>query len=136
MLNHTFLSVMFEKELKRFGNKIQYRKFDPTASPKNKYGESKRKTYATSIEFDAIVKFEPSSEELEEYGMDKDKVRVVAKVLTVQLEFANVKVSTDDILEINGEKYFVASLGGAGRVAEKPIFVVIGCAKESENRGT
>lgn len=135
MLNHVLMSANFERQLKLFGNKVRYLKFDSTTT-KNKYGESKKKSYLPPIEFNAIVKFDPNEKELEEFGMDKDNVEVMVKVLTVQVEYESLTLTTDDVIEINGERFFITSLGSAGRIGDKPIFRALGCKRVSDNRGT
>lgn len=134
MWNSTKMNAAFLRNLQEFGNKVRYLKYD-SSTTKNIYGESKRKTYATPIEFDAIVRFEPSAKELEEYGMTKDKVEVMVKLLTAQVEDNSLVVSLDDVIEVDGITLFITELGSAGRIGDKPLFRHIGCKKVSDNRG-
>lgn len=133
MYNRSFIENFLLLNLSELGNKVQYLRYDPSTT-KNKYGESKRKNYLPPVELDAIIRYDPTKEEIEEFGMDKDNIEIVVKVLNTQLESAGITPSTDDAIRIGTETYFITSTQSKGILQNKPILIRIGCKKRSENR--
>lgn len=133
MYNRSFIEDSLLLNLNELGNKVQYLRYDPSTT-KNKYGESKRKNYLPPVELDAIILYDPNKEELEDFGMDKDNIEIMVKVPNYQLEAAGITPSTDDVIQIGTETYFIISTQSKGTLQNKPILIRIGCKKWSENR--
>jgi len=132
MLNRTYYQGSIDRVLERVGSPVIYQKYKP--SEKNRYGESKVKEY-DPIPITAFVKYDPSAEELEEYGFDKENVDIVVKVPLHVAMKAGIELNVDDAIDIKDFRYFITSLQQKGIVGGDPLLVRVGCQRRSQNRG-
>ena len=128
-----YIAETVSKTISAFDNQVDYLRYD-TDTERNKYGESKRKSYHEPITFNAIIRFSPSRENLEEFGMDKDNTDVLVKIPRLDLEREGVEPHSDDKILINGTHYFITSLNFKGWAENNQALIIIGCSRRSDNR--
>lgn len=125
---------LMNRRVQQIGHDIGYLKFDPS-TPKNKFNESKVKRYLPPVPMKAVLVWHPTEEKIQEFGLDRENVEILFRIPTTQFTEAGITPDINDKVSLNGEEYFIIGLDSGGWVNNQPIFTVLACGRESENRG-
>jgi hypothetical protein len=128
----------FTKQINDFitanGGTVNIMMLNPSELQRSKtYGESKVKKYFPAIPIPAFIYFNPSEEMLTEAGMEKEFTEILVKVPLGSLrqknlmkQDGNCRITQDDLMLINGNKYKVYTVKPAVHLKEHQIYYLGG----------
>ncbi len=110
-MNNTQLSKRIDHQIKRFGRQVGIKQFKTQLIEKNQFDEILEKEYRRQIIFvRGLIYFDPTEELLNEAGMGKDEVDIIARVALLELKRKGlytdeIQFGQDDILVIDDVDY-------------------------------